>query len=140
MKSPKLTDDLREEVIAQASQARENAYAPYSGYAVGAALLAESGAIYQGANVENAAYPSTMCAERAAIFSAVSAGERGFIALGLVTENGGMPCGTCRQVMAEFNPDMLILIAEGSGRILQEITVRELLPGAFGPRDLPARL
>ena len=135
-----LTDELRKKLITLASQARQNAYAPYSGYAVGAALLSDSGEIYQGANVENAAYPSTMCAERAAIFSAVTAGEHDFTAIAVVTENGGMPCGACRQVMAEFSPDMLVLIADAGGHILEELSVHELLPGAFCPEDLPPKL
>lgn len=139
MENQKLTDDMREKLIALAIQARQNAYAPYSDYPVGAALLAASGAIYQGANVENAVYNMGMCAERAAIFSAVTAGEREFTAMGLVTANGGTPCGACRQVEAEFSPDMLILIAEEGGRILQEITVRELLPDAFGSKDLSTK-
>lgn len=139
MTTQKLTNDMREKLIALASQARQNAYAPYSGYPVGAALLAESGTIYQGANVENAVYNMGMCAERAAIFSAVAAGEREFTAMGLVTASGGTPCGACRQVEAEFSPDMLILIAEEGGNILQETTVRELLPDAFGPQDLPSK-
>jgi cytidine deaminase len=139
MKAPMLTDDLREKLIALATEARRRAYAPYSGYAVGAALLAESGNIYQGANVENAVYPVGTCAERAAIFSAVSAGDREFTAIAVVTANGGMPCGACRQVMAEFNLDMAVLIADESGRMLQESTVRDLLPGAFGRQDLPPK-
>lgn len=134
-----ITNDQRKKIIALASEARRNAYAPYSRYAVGAALLAESGKIYQGANVENAVYPLGTCAERAAMFSAASAGERKFLAIGIVTENGGMPCGACRQVMAEFSLDMVVLIADESGRILQETTVRQLLPGAFGSQDLPPR-
>jgi cytidine deaminase len=134
-----LTDDIKKKLIALASEARQNAYAPYSGYAVGAALLAESGEIYQGANVENAVYPVGTCAERAAIFSAASAGEREFPAIAVVTANGGTPCGACRQVMAEFSLDMIVLIANDRGHILQETTVRELLPGAFGPQDLPPK-
>jgi cytidine deaminase len=139
MKPPMLTDDLREKLIALATEARRRAYAPYSGYTVGAALLAESGQIYQGANVENAVYPLGTCAERASIFSAASAGEREFTAIAVVTANGGTPCGACRQVMAEFSPDMIVLIADESGRMLQETTVRELLPGAFGRHDLPPK-
>jgi cytidine deaminase len=135
----RITKDQRKKLIALAGEARRNAYAPYSRYAVGAALLTESGKIYRGANVENAVYPLGTCAERAAMFSAASAGERKFLAIGVVTENGGTPCGACRQVMAEFNPDMIVLIADTSGRVVQETTVRQLLPGAFGPQDLPPR-
>lgn len=144
MNPPKMTDDQlsgdqRSVLIALASEARHRAYAPYSGYSVGAALLTESGEVYQGANVENAVYPLGTCAERAAIFSAASAGKREFTTIAVVTANGGTPCGACRQVMAEFNLDMIVLIADESGRILQETTVRQLLPDAFGPQDLPPK-
>ena len=131
-----LADDLQEKLITLALEARHKAYAPYSNYTVGAALLAASGQIYQGVNIENAAYPAGICAERVAIFKAVSEGERGFQALAVATENGGAPCGSCRQVMAEFNLDMLVLILDSGGRVLRRATVRELLPGAFGPADL----
>ena len=131
-----LADDLQEKLITLALEARHKAYAPYSNYTVGAALLVASGQIYQGVNIENAAYPAGICAERVAIFKAVSEGERGFQALAVATENGGAPCGSCRQVMAEFNLDMLVLILDSGGRVLRRATVRELLPGAFGPVDL----
>ncbi len=124
------------ELWRQAEAARQNAYAPYSGYRVGAALRTRSGKVFTGVNIENAAYPSGICAERVAIFKAVSAGERDFETLMLVTENGGMPCGACRQVMAEFALDMRVVITDASGQVLQEMTVRELLPGAFTSRDL----
>jgi cytidine deaminase len=104
---------------------------------VGAALRTRSGRIFTGCNVENAAYPHVMCAERVAIFKAVSEGEKEFEVLAVVTSNGGSPCGGCRQVMAEFSLDMTVLIADGDGRLVQETTVAELLPGAFTPKDLP---
>lgn len=131
-----LTDQLKEELIQRAAAARLRAYAPYSHYQVGAALLANSGRVFIGVNVENAAYPLTMCAERAAVASAVSAGERSFSAIAVVTDNGGTPCGSCRQVLAEFGLDIIVLIVDGQGKIRQETTVRELLPGAFGSTDL----
>jgi len=124
------------ELIALATQAREKAHVPYSHYAVGAALLARSGRAYTGCNVENASYSMTICAERAAVFKAVSAGEREFDAIAVVTANGGMPCGACRQVLAEFGLDIRVLVAT-PGRLLSEHTVSELLPGAFGAQDLP---
>jgi len=124
------------ELIALATQAREKAHVPYSHYAVGAALLARSGRAYTGCNVENASYSMTICAERAAVFKAVSAGEREFNAIAVVTANGGMPCGACRQVLAEFGLDIRVLVAT-PGRLLSEHTVSELLPGAFGAQDLP---
>ncbi len=127
----------REKLVQQALQVREKAYTPYSRYNVGAALLTRSGQVYCGANVENAAYPMTICAERSAIVQAVSSGEREFDAIAVVTENGGSPCGACRQVMAEFAPDMQVFIANGDGQVEIETTVRELLPHHFGPEHLP---
>ncbi len=132
-----LTDELRMTLIQTAMEARQWAYAPYSKYQVGAALLTASGKIYDGVNIENAAYPTTMCAERVAIFKAVSEGERLFIAIAVVTSNGGSPCGSCRQVLAEFGLDTLVLIADCAGNLVWETNVAELLPGAFGPKDLP---
>jgi cytidine deaminase len=131
-----LTNELRDMLVRRAVDARKMAYAPYSNYLVGAALVTASGKVFSGANVESAAYPTSMCAERVAIFKAVSEGEREFTALAVVTGNGGTPCGACRQVMAEFGLDMLVLIADAEGNIRQEHTVAELLPGAFGPEDL----
>lgn len=132
----KLTDELRDKLIKMALEARQWAYAPYSNYKVGAALVTPSGRFFTGCNVENAAYPTGLCAERVAIFKAVSEGEREFTALAVVTSNGGTPCGACRQVMAEFGVDTVVLIADAEGKMRQEITVTELLPGAFGPGDL----
>jgi len=132
----KLTIELKSMLIQRAIEARKMAYAPYSKYLVGAALLTRSGKIYSGANVENAAYPMSLCAERVAIFKAVSEGEREFEALAVITGNGGSPCGACRQVMAEFGIDMDVLIADAEGNLRQEAKVSELLPGAFGPKDL----
>lgn len=131
-----LTDDVRQMLIRTAQEARRWAYAPYSGYSVGAALLTASGRVYDGVNIENAAYPTGICAERVAVFKAVSEGEREFAALAVVTSNGGSPCGSCRQVLAEFGLDAVVLIANADGQILHEMTLAELLPGAFGPHDL----
>jgi len=128
---------MRQQLIEAARQVRRWAYAPYSHYAVGAAVLTPNGKIYDGVNVENAAYPSTVCAERVAIFKAVSEGEHVFDAIAVVTSNGGMPCGGCRQVLSEFGLDTSVLIADEEGRLLKETTVAELLPGAFRPGDLP---
>jgi cytidine deaminase len=126
-----------ENLVASAMEVRKWAYVPYSQYAVGAAVLTDSGRIYDGINVESAAYPTTMCAERVAIFKAVSEGERKFVAIAVVTENAGSPCGSCRQVMAEFGLDTIVLIADTQGNIKLELTVAELLPEAFTPKDLP---
>lgn len=131
-----LTDDLRDKLIRKAIDVRQWAYAPYSKYLVGAALLADSGRIYTGVNVENAAYPTTICAERAAVFSAVSEGERSFEAIAVVTSNGGPPCGSCRQVLSEFGLETVVLLADLDGNLVEEITVAQLLPSAFSPDDL----
>ena len=131
-----LTDKKRDELVQAAIDAGANAYAPYSNYAVGAALLTESGEIFTGVNVENAAYPTAMCAERVAVFKAVSEGDRQFTAIAVVTVNGGTPCGSCRQVMAEFGLDTEVLIANVKGEILERTDVAALLPGAFLPQDL----
>ncbi len=133
----RLKDEVLQQLVETAAQARQWAYAPYSKYAVGAALLTESGKVYDGVNVENAAYPTTICAERVAVFKAVSEGERKFSAIAVVTSNGGSPCGACRQVLAEFGVDTVVVIADAEGRIVRETTVADLLPGAFLPGDLP---
>ncbi len=124
------------ELIASATTTRELAYAPYSEFQVGAALLGKSGRVYTGCNVENAAYGPSMCAERTAVFKAVSEGEREFEAIAVVTENGVSPCGTCRQVMMEFAPEMTVIIADTQGKV-RHTTVRDLLPDGFTPNQLP---
>lgn len=123
-------------LIETAIQARQWAYAPYSKYKVGAALLTTSGKVYEGVNVESAAYPTSMCAERVAIYKAVSEGEREFTAIAVATENGGTPCGGCRQMMAEFGLATRVIIVDATGRIHMDTTVDQLLPGAFTPEDL----
>lgn len=125
----------RERLIGQAAHARQLAYVPYSSYRVGAAVQTTSGRTFQGCNVENAAYPLSMCAERVAVFRAVCAGEREFEAIAVVTENGGAPCGSCRQVLREFGDKTLVLIA-GSDLNYREATVGELLPDSFSAADL----
>ncbi len=127
-----------DELIARATAARDRAYAPYSHFKVGAALMAKSGRVYTGCNVENAAYGPSMCAERTAIFKAVSEGEREFETIVVVTENGASPCGSCRQVMMEFAPDMTVVIADTQGRTCVT-TVRDLLPNGFTSDQLPRR-
>jgi cytidine deaminase len=134
MMNPDLDEKTR--LIQIALEARKNAYVPYSHYPVGAALLTESGKIFIGANIENAAFSVTICAERTAIFKAVSEGERDLQAIAVVTKNGGTPCGSCRQVMAEFNPNMKIYIADEHGKLIQETVLKEILPGYFGPESL----
>ncbi len=126
-------------MIDLANQARAHAHVPYSHYPVGSAVRTASGRMYSGVNIENAAYPASICAERVAIFKAVSDGEKEFDAIAVVTPNGGSPCGSCRQVMAEFGLDTIVLVADETGRLLWEATVRDLLPGAFTPEDLVTR-
>ncbi|MEM7032932.1 MAG: cytidine deaminase [Chloroflexota bacterium] len=125
-----------DDLIQAAIQAADYAYAPYSEYRVGAALLTTEGAIYQGCNVENAAYGSTICAERTAIVKAVSEGNRHFQAIAVATVNAGTPCGPCRQVMREFSSDLTIIISDFNGNAHVH-TLSELLPGGFGPENLP---
>jgi len=131
-----LTLEERQALIDLANTARQRAYVPYSNYPVGAALRTKTGRIFTGVNIENAAYPQTMCAERVAIFKAVSEGEKEFEAISVVTDNGGSPCGGCRQVMAEFGLNMIVLMADGSGKLVKQTTVKELLPEAFTPEHL----
>lgn len=132
-----LTDDeLRQDLVRRALEARQWAYAPYSNYLVGAALLADSGRIYTGVNVENAAYPTGICAERVAVYKAVSEGEREFQVIAVVTANGGAPCGSCRQVLSEFGLDIQVILADEQGTITLETDVTNLLPGAFRPEHL----
>ena len=123
------------DIIKLALTARQKTYSPYSNYAVGAALLTQSGAVYLGANIENAAYGSTICAERTAIFQAILDGHRDFERIVVATRDGGSPCGPCRQVMAEFSLDMIITIVNEKGEITAEGTVLELLPYAFTPKN-----
>jgi cytidine deaminase len=131
-----LTDTERQSLIELASEARKRAYVPYSKYPVGAAVRTKSGRVFTGVNIENAAYPQTMCAERVAIFKAISEGELEFDMIAVVTNNGGSPCGGCRQVMAEFGLDTIVLIADGNGVLQKEMTVAEILPEAFTPKHL----
>ncbi|SDF24355.1 cytidine deaminase [Sporolituus thermophilus] len=125
-----------DELIAAASKARELAYTPYSRFQVGAALLAKSGRLYLGCNIENASYGLTICAERTAIFKAISEGERDFAALAVIanTNEPVTPCGACRQVMAEFGINRVILCTTNGQR--REATLDELLPYAFSERFL----
>ena len=131
-----LTNEEKQSLIHLANEARRRAYVPYSNYRVGAALRTKSGRIFTGVNIENAAYPTTMCAERVAIFKAVSEGEKEFEVIAVVTDSGGSPCGGCRQVMSEFGLDTIVLIADGNGNIIKQLTVAELLPEAFTPEHL----
>jgi cytidine deaminase len=131
-----LTDDMRRRLVSLAIDNMKYAYVPYSNYPVSAVLLTQSGEIYTGVNIENAAYPVTICAERVAVFKAVSEGVKDYLAIAVVTNNGGTPCGSCRQVLAEFGLDTIVIIADKNGKIILEQSVAQLLPGAFRPDDL----
>jgi cytidine deaminase len=123
-------------LVAQAITATQHAYVPYSQYAVGAALRATNGAVFSGCNVENAAYPATICAERTALVKAVSEGVRSFDMIAVVTENGGAPCGVCRQMLFEFAPQLKVIIADIHGTVHHIVTLADLLPHGFGPEFL----
>jgi cytidine deaminase len=127
-----------EQLITASKEARELAYVPYSKFKVGAALLTKDGKVYKGCNIENAAYSMTNCAERTAIFKAISEADKEFVALAVVadTERPVPPCGACRQVISELcRGDMKVILTNLNGDI-QELTVAELLPGAFTAEDL----
>lgn len=124
------------ELIREAIKAKENAYVPYSKFKVGAALLTEDGKIYSGCNIENAAYTPTICAERTAIFKAVSEGAKEIRAIAIVAgSNMSYPCGVCRQVIREFGENAIIIVAT-SEEEYKEYTLNDLLPYSFGPEDL----
>lgn len=134
---------MREELIRAALSARENAYAPYSNYAVGAALLTEDGEIVTGCNVENASFGATNCAERTAVFKAVSQGKRRFSAIAVAGGEKGKepvdyayPCGVCRQVMGEFAAEDFQVIVAKSATDYQEYRLDELLPHGFGGESI----
>jgi len=129
---------MSQELVATARAARERAYAPYSGFKVGAAVETGSGTIYGGCNIENASYSLTICAERVAIFKALAAGEREVTALAIVSEPGAPPCGACRQVLAEFAPrpeEVTVVVVNGRGEE-RRFTLAQLLPEHFSGEDL----
>lgn len=124
-------------LVVAAVAARKQAYAPYSGFPVGAALLSKGGRVFTGCNVENASYGLTVCAERVALFKAVSEGVREFEAIAIACGEGACsPCGACRQVLYEFAPDLKVIRADGEGRRWEAMPLSELLPHAFGPSEL----
>ncbi|MBW3604582.1 MAG: cytidine deaminase [Actinobacteria bacterium] len=132
-----LTADERE-LVAAALAARAHAYAPYSRFHVGAALRGDDGSVVTGANVENAAYPATICAERVAVGYAVAHGLRVFRQLAVAGTGSAVctPCGTCRQVLNEFAPDLEVLAVGGGGAVARYLLGRDLLPDGFGPASL----
>lgn len=127
------------ELLELAAQAREHSYSPYSHYKVGAALLTKDGRIYQGCNMENASYTPTVCAERTAFFKAVYDGVRDFEAIAVIGSGNtpAYPCGVCRQVMNEFcDKDFLIITGNCDQSEVAALTLEEMLPRSFGPKDL----
>ncbi|TFH37662.1 MAG: cytidine deaminase [Anaerolineales bacterium] len=134
-----ITPQVKEQLIARALKIRTRAYAPYSKYNVGASLLTDDGEIVDGVNVENAVYSVGICAERNAVFQAIVHGHRSFRAIAVATDNGGSPCGSCRQVLAEFGRDIEIYTVDSDGKVILETTVKDLLPEAFGPEYLPKK-
>lgn len=134
-----MTDHLTDaDLVEMARRAREQAYAPYSGFPVGAALLGRSGRVFTGCNVENAAYPLTTCAERTAVTKAVSEGEQEFETIAVVTATGATPCGSCRQILREFSGakgDLRVIVADTDGNT-RTFTIDALLPEGFTPEQL----
>lgn len=131
-----MTDEGLETLVPLAIKAAENAYVPYSNFRVGAALRATDGTPYTGCNVENAAYPSGICAERTALVKAVSEGQRAFDTVVVATRSGGSPCGQCRQMLYEFSPDMRVVMVDFDGKVHADMKLSELLPLGFGPDGL----
>lgn len=132
-----LTAAQQAELLQAAEEARKNAYAPYSHYQVGAALLTASGRIYTGCNIENASYGATICAERVAVAKAVSAGEKDFVALAVVADSTqpGSPCGICRQFLVEFAPQLLLIMGNLQGQV-KVGRLDQYLPSAFNQEYL----
>ncbi|TFB23999.1 cytidine deaminase [Filobacillus milosensis] len=128
----------REELVKQATDMLNEAYVPYSKFPVGAALLTKEGKVYRGCNIENAAYPVTCCAERVAIFKAISEGEREFKALAVIakTNRPVPPCGSCRQVMSEFFDEKMPVYISNKDQEIKEVQVKDLLPFSFNQQDL----
>jgi cytidine deaminase len=131
-----VTEEQKNALLEAACQIREMAYAPYSHYKVGAAILTDDGRIFSGVNVENAAYGLANCAERTAVFSAITAGAERLLAVAVCTENAGSPCGACRQVLVEFGGDIPVFLSDAAGNVRQT-TLYALLPDHFGPEHLP---
>lgn len=129
-----MNEKIREQLIATAVAACQQAYAPYSQFQVGAALLGNGGTIYTGVNVENASYGLTNCAERTAVFGAISAGERVFEAIAIASAGGAAPCGACRQVLHEFAPHLTVLMIDVTQKNrVTELSLEALLPDPFSP-------
>ena len=134
--SAKEINTWKKDLIQAAKKARQNAYCPYSKYQVGSAIKTKDGHIYLGANVENAAYGSTICAERSAILNCVSNGHQDIEAIAIVTRDGGSPCGACRQMINEFNPNALVITSNEDETKIEEYLLSDLLKDAFGPKNV----
>lgn len=126
-------DNENQALVQKAVEASRKAYCPYSNYYVGAALKSKQGEVFLGCNVENSAFSSTICAERTALVKAVSEGHREFEKLAIVTKHGGIPCGSCRQMLYEFGSDLKVICADLEGSISRECELSDLLPNGFGP-------
>jgi cytidine deaminase len=131
-----MTDIQKQDLANAAALAAKNSYSPYSKFPVGAAILTEKNETITGTNVENASFGLTNCAERSAVFNAVSKGSKSMQAIAISLKEGGSPCGACRQVLNEFNPKLKIIVADLNGKIYNETTLDKLLPDAFGPENL----
>lgn len=126
-----LSTDTESELVKAAAAARSNAYAPYSKFHVGAALLTQDGDVFVGCNVENASYGMTICAERVAATSAVAAGQTAFVAIALSISGGQTPCGACRQFLAEFSPELPVVIHNSDTDAITRTSLAVLLPAQF---------
>lgn len=131
-----ISEEQKKQLLEAACDAREKAYAPYSRYRVGAALLTADGQIFSGANVENGAYGLTICAEQSAVATAVSAGNRQIVGIAICSENACAPCGACRQILSEFGGDMQVWLEDAQGNVT-ESNLLILLPKQFGSDYLP---
>jgi cytidine deaminase len=130
-----MKNEIFEKALLAALEVRKNAYAPYSNFAVGAAIVTTDGTIFTGVNVENSSFGATNCAERTALFSAVTAGYRDFEAIFIASNLSGkavFPCGICRQVLADFNPEMrVILVNSETKKVEQDLLLSDIFPGVF---------
>lgn len=133
-----ISKEMKEKLLNAAVEASKNSHCPYSNFRVGAAVLTESGKIYQGGNIENVSYGATVCAERVAIWKAVSEGEKVFQAIAVIGPgtNEAYPCALCRQVMVEFGLDWLVISGDSKGNYLGEMVLRDLVPFPFTPDAL----
>lgn len=126
----------QQNLVNEAVNAMEMAYAPYSKYHVGAAIRANDGQVYSGFNIENASYGLTICAERTALFKGITSNRKDFKEIAVVTQNGGMPCGACRQTLNEFSPNILVIVSNKDKTKISMKKLSELLPDSFGPKQL----